>query len=224
MFTILLVEDDEDLRALYGAVLADAGYCIAEASSGQHALEVFRGNRIDMVITDVMMPGIDGFELTRRLREHAPDLPILTITALGETTDKQAGFKSGTDDYMVKPIDLNEMVWRVEALLRRSRIETSRTVRLGSTVLDYDSLTVRRSGEEPEELPLKEFLLLYKLAASPNRIFTRKQIVDEVWGEGIDAAAHTLDVHISRLRERFKGNKDFEIVTARGLGYKVVLR
>lgn len=223
MFQILVVEDDRELRELFCAVLADNGYTAIPAQDGAAALDVLDGANVDLIISDVMMPRVDGFELVRSLREAGYTVPVLLITARESAADKREGFRAGTDDYMVKPIDVNEMVWRVEALLRRSRMVSQRRCRLGGAELDCGTLTVR-SGTGTAELPQKEFYLLYKLAASPNRIFTRRQILDDVWGPDSEADPHTLDVHISRLRERFKDSPDFEIVTVRGLGYKVVER
>lgn len=223
MFAVMVVEDDADLRELFCAVLAEAGYDALPARDASQALDILSSRPVDVVITDVMMPGMDGFTLTRTLRAAGYELPVLIITARDRAADKQEGFRSGTDDYMVKPIDVNEMVWRVEALLRRSRIIRERKVTLGATTLDRDTLAVVREGEAVE-LPQKEFNLLYLLASNVGRIYTRQQIMDEVWGAPVAPSAHTLDVHISRLRERFKDNPDFEIVTVRGLGYKMVQR
>ncbi len=223
VFKILVVEDDRDLRELFCAVLADNGYTAIEASDGAAALEILEETKADLAVLDVMLPGMDGYELTRLLRESGMNLPILMITARQTLADKREGFKAGTDDYMVKPIDVDEMLWRIEALLRRSQAESRRKLRLGRTEFDRDSFTVS-SPSGSMELKQKEFLLLYKLAASPGRIFTRLQIMDDVWGVDSDADTHTLEVHISRLRERFKSNEDFEIVTVRGLGYKVVAK
>lgn len=223
MFQILVVEDDRELRELFCAVLTDNGYTALPARDGADALEVLDGAGVDLIISDVMMPRLDGFELIRALRDAGYTVPVLLITARESAADKREGFRAGTDDYMVKPIDVNEMVWRVEALLRRSQMVSQRRCRLGDTELDCGTLTVR-SGAGAAELPQKEFYLLYKLAASPGRIFTRRQILDDVWGPDSEADPHTLDVHISRLRERFKDSPDFEIVTVRGLGYKVVER
>lgn len=221
MFQILVVEDDKELRDLFCTVLNDNGYTALPASDGIAAFDVLDNTYIDLVISDIMMPRMDGFALTKALREANYTMPILMITAKDSAADKRDGFRAGTDDYMVKPIDVNEMVWRVEALLRRSQIINQRKAKIGSSVFDCDTLTVQTEGSSIE-LPQKEFFLLYKLAASPNRIFTRRQIMDDVWGIDSDADTHTLEVHISRLRERFKENPDFEIVTVRGLGYKVV--
>lgn len=221
MFHILIVEDDKELRELFCAVLSDNGYTATPAANGAEALEILDKSFIDLIISDIMMPEMDGLELTRELREANYTLPILMITAKDSPMDKRAGFHAGTDDYMVKPIDVNEMIWRVEALLRRSQIVSQRKAKIGNTEFDCDTLTVCSNGIVTE-LPQKEFFLLFKLITSPNRIFTRRQIMDEIWGIESEADTHTLDVHISRIRERFKNNSDFEIITVRGLGYKVV--
>lgn len=221
MFNILVVEDDKELRELFCTVLTENDYNALSAADGEEALDILDRCHVDLIITDIMMPVMDGYELTHALREAKYTLPILMITAKESMTDKRRGFRAGTDDYMVKPVDVNEMLWRVEALLRRSQMISERKTRLGDTVLDCDSLTVSAGGNETI-LPQKEFFLLYKLVSSPNRIFTRRQILDEIWGMDSDTDPHTLDVHISRLRERLKGNPDLEIVTVRGLGYKVV--
>lgn len=221
MFQILVVEDDRELRDLFCTVLSDYGYHAIAATDGMHALDILETNYIDLIISDVMMPGMDGFELTKAIRDANYTIPILIITARESVSDKKQGFRAGTDDYMVKPIDVNEMIWRVEALLRRSQIVSQRRTWIGDTEFDSDALTVC-SGAQKTELPQKEFLLLFKLVSSPNRIFTRRQLMDEIWGMENETDSHTLDVHISRLREKFKHNSDFEIVTVRGLGYKVV--
>ena len=222
MFQILVVEDYRELRELFCTVLNENGYRALPAADGLAAFDILDDANADLVISDVMMPNMDGFELTRELRAAGYNMPVLIITAKDSAADKRAGFQVGTDDYMVKPIDVNEMIWRVEALLRRSQLVSQRRTRLGETEFDCDTLTVTSRGVSVE-LPQKEFYLLYKLAASPNRIFTRHQIMEDVWGPE-NATDHTLDVHISRLRERFKDNPDFEIVTVRGLGYKAVSR
>ena len=221
MFQILVVEDDKELRDLFCTVLNDNGYTTIPAENGLAAFDVLDSSNVDLVISDIMMPQMDGFALTKALRDAGYMMPILMITAKDSAADKREGFRAGTDDYMVKPIDVNEMVWRVEALLRRSQMISRRSAKLGNTVFECDTLTVHTQGGSVE-LPQKEFFLLYKLVASPNRIFTRRQIMDDVWGIDNDTDPHTLEVHISRLRDRFKGNPDFEIVTVRGLGYKAV--
>lgn len=221
MFQVLVVEDDKELRDLFCTVLSENGYTTLPAADGMDAFDVLDDSSVDLVISDIMMPRMDGFELTKALRDAGYTMPILMITAKDALSDKREGFLAGTDDYMVKPIDVNEMLWRVEALLRRCQAISRRKAKLGNTELDCDTLTVSR-GNSSVELPQKEFFLLFKLVTSPNRIFTRRQIMDDVWGIDNSADAHTLEVHISRLRDRFKDNPDFEIATVRGLGYKVV--
>lgn len=217
----MVVEDDQELRNLFGTVLSENGYEPHYAVNGEEALDLLERQHVDLMISDIMMPVMDGFELTRELREAGYTFPILMITVKENISDKREGFKSGTDDYMVKPVNVNEMIWRIEALLRRSQIINERKIQLGDTVLDADTLTVACRDIEVL-LPQKEFFLLFKLVSSPNRIFTRRQILDELWGVDSDVDPHTLEVHISRLRDRFKNNPDFEIVTVRGLGYKAV--
>ena len=221
MFRILVVEDDAELRGLFRRVLEKNGYEALEAADGQAALDVLDCQYIDLIISDIMMPVMDGYELVRSLRDAGIGIPVLMITAKDAFDDMRRGFLSGSDDYMVKPVNVNEMVLRVGALLRRAQMISERREVLGGTTLIYDTLTVVCSGEEAT-LPQKEFLLLYKMAAAPGRIFTRQQIMDDIWGIESETDPHTVDVHIGRLRERFRDNPDFEIVTMRGLGYKVV--
>lgn len=221
MFQIMIVEDDYDMRGLFSAVLTQKGYKTIGACDGEEALGILDKTHIDLIISDVMMPNMDGFELTKNLRESGYTIPILIITAKEKAADKYEGFRLGVDDYMTKPVDVHEMVFRVEALLRRAQIIGSRTTTIGNTVFDCDTLTVTVKDEDII-LPQKEFMLLYKLVTSPKKIFTRIQIMDELWGFESESNTHTLDVHISRLREKFKANDDFEIVTVRGLGYKAV--
>ncbi len=223
MFHIMVVEDDTELRDLFCAVLTEKGYHTLPAVDGVEAFDILERSYVDLIISDVMMPRMDGFELIEELRSAHYDMPILIITARDGLEDKRRGFRAGTDDYMVKPIDVNEMVWRVEALLRRSQINSERRITIGSTTLDCDTFNVSCSGTDTA-LPQKEFLLLFRLLSSMNRIFTRRQIMDEVWGVDSETDPHTLEVHISRLRERFRDNPDFELVTVRGLGYKAARR
>lgn len=221
MFHILVVEDDNDLRELFCDTLIDNGFNTISAVDGADALRVLENTYVDLIITDIMMPEMDGYTLIEELRRSNNVTPVLVITAKSELADKQKGFQLGTDDYMVKPIDLGEMIWRVEALLRRSQIVNSRRARIGNTEFDGDSLSVKY-GDNTLFLPQKEFFLLYKLISTPGRIFTRSQIMEDIWGVECDTDMHTIDVHINRLREKFRDNKDFKIVTVRGLGYKAV--
>lgn len=220
MFKILVAEDDEELRKLFCTVLKNNSYTPFEASNGEEALEIIDREYIDLIISDIMMPKMDGYELTKQLRDAGNDIPVLMVTAKDGFFYKREGFSSGTDDYMVKPVDVNELIWRVQALLRRSKSIHERKLTIGTTTLECDSYTIT-SGETTLTLPPKEFNLLYKLASAPNRTFTRNQIMDEIWGLDSESTPHTLEVHIGRLREHLKDNPDIEIVTVRNLGYKV---
>lgn len=221
MFKILIAEDDRELRQLFQHVLVKNGYTVTGVSNGAEALEVIDAGYYDLIISDIMMPKVDGYELVRAIREAGQNTPVMMITAKDAFDDMRLGFLSGTDDYMVKPVNVNEMVLRVSALLRRAQMTSEHRQVIGNTVLECDSLTVRSSGESMT-LPQKEFMLLYKMVSFPGRIFTRQQLMDEIWGYDSDTDTHTVDVHIGRLRERFRGNTDFRIVTMRGVGYKVV--
>ncbi|MBR5993847.1 MAG: response regulator transcription factor [Lachnospiraceae bacterium] len=221
MFKILVVEDDKELLSLFKHVLIKNGYDAVGAGNGQEALELLDSEYFDMIISDIMMPVMDGYELVRALRESGNSIPVMMITAKDAFDDMRLGFLSGTDDYMVKPINTNEMILRVGALLRRAQMINDRKLSFGETVLDCDSFTVTQAGES-QVLPQKEFMLLYKMASYPGKIFTRRQLMDDIWGYDSDSDTHTVDVHINRLRERFRDNKDLSIVTMRGVGYKVV--
>lgn len=221
MFHILVVEDDAKLRSLFCTVLTNNGYLALPAESGEKALSLLDSEYVDLIISDIMMSGIDGYELIDHLRTSGFTMPILIITAKERFEDKQRGFQAGTDDYMVKPIDVNEMVLRVGALLKRAKIATGHRIVCQNTILDYDALTVTVNGQETL-LPQKEFYLLYKLLSYPNKIFTRQQLMDEIWGLDSTTDERTVDVHVNRLRERFKNCDDFIIMTVRGLGYKAV--
>lgn len=221
MFKILIAEDDRELRQLFTHVLLKNGYSVMGVGNGKEALEALSGEYFDLVISDIMMPVMDGYELVRALREGGSNIPVMMITAKDAFDDMRLGFLSGGDDYMVKPINVNEMVLRVSALLRRSQMISERRQTIGSTVLECDSLTVF-SGGESIVLPQKEFMLLYKMASYPNRIFTRQQLMDDIWGYGSGSDTHTVEVHVGRLREKIRSNPDLEIVTIRGIGYKVV--
>lgn len=223
MFHILVVDDDKNTRLFFRAVLEGAGYTVSTASNGEEALEMMDRVHVDLVVLDIMMPHMDGYEFTRLLRESANNLPILMVSAKQLPADKHKGFAVGTDDYMTKPIDDEEMLYRIKALLRRARIATEHRIVIGDVVLDYDSLTVTK-GEFVQELPQKEFLLLYKLLSYPGKIFTRIQLMDEIWGADSETGWETVTVHIGRLRRRFEGWEEFEIDSIRGLGYKAVKR
>lgn len=223
MFHILVVDDDKNTRLFFKAVLEGSGYTVFTAGNGEEALEVLDKEHIDLAVLDVMMPKMDGYEFTRTLREASNDLPILMVSAKQLPADKRRGFSVGIDDYITKPIDDEEMLYRIKALLRRAKIASERKIVVGAVVLDYDSLTVTR-GDEVQELPQKEFLLLYKLLSYPGKIFTRIQLMDEIWGADSDTGWETVTVHIGRLRKRFEGWTEFEIESVRGLGYKAVKR
>ena len=221
MFQILVVDDDRNMRMLLKAVLQAENYTVFTAENGEDALDVMDKEHIDLVVLDIMMPKMDGYAFTRLLRESNSNLPILMVSAKQLPADKQKGFLVGTDDYMTKPIDEMEMLLRIKALLRRARIASEHRIVVGNVVLDYDALTVTRNGET-QELPQKEFMLLYKLLSYPGKIFTRIQLMDEIWGVESDTGWETVTVHIGRLRKRFEGWTEFEIVSVRGLGYKAV--
>ena len=221
MLKILIAEDDRELRQLFQHVLIKNGYSVKGVSNGKEALDAIEQDYFDLIISDIMMPEMDGYELVHSLREANDNTPVMMITAKDAFDDMRMGFLSGTDDYMVKPINVNEMVLRVGALLRRAQMINERRQTIGNTVLEYDSFTVI-SEDERMVLPQKEFMLLYKMASFPGKIFTRQQLMDDIWGYGSDSDTHTVDVHIGRLRERFRDNEDFKIDTMRGVGYKEV--
>lgn len=221
MLKILIAEDDQDLRQLFGHVLIRHGYSVKGVRDGLEALEALDRDYYDLIISDIMMPNLDGYSLVRQLRESGSGIPVLMITARDAFDDMRQGFLSGTDDYMVKPVNVNEMVLRVGALLRRAQMISDRRQTIGQTVLEYDSLTVT-APEGSQVLPQKEFMLLYKMASYPGKIFTRQQLMDEIWGYDSESDTHTVEVHVGRLRDRFRENRDFKIVTMRGVGYKVV--
>lgn len=221
MFSVLVCEDDLNIRRLMREYLLQDGYTVLESRDGREALEIMDGNHIDLLITDVMMPNMDGFELSSALRGAGYEIPVLMVTARGAMEDKKAGFGSGADDYMVKPIDMEEMLLRVSALLRRSGAASEKRLTVGNSVLDYNTFSVSSPGYTVS-LPNKEFQILFKLLSQLGRIFTRTQIMDEIWGYDSDSDSRTVDVHIRRLREKFENSPDFEIVTVKGLGYKAV--
>ncbi len=221
MFNVLIVEDDVNTLRYMQAVLKMHGYQTYLAHNGEEALEVMDSQHVDLIIVDVMMPKLDGYQFVDILRQSNNELPILMVTAKLEMADKKKGFLVGIDDYMTKPVNEEEMLLRIKALLRRSKIVSEHRIIIGDVILDYDALTVKRR-EEVQELPPKEFYLLYKLLSYPKKIFTRFQLMDEIWGMDSDAGDTTVNVHINRLRKRFEHFNEFEIITVRGLGYKAV--
>lgn len=220
MVEILVVDDNENIRKLITAYLIRDGYRVHTANNGQEALEVMDKVSVDLMIADIMMPDMDGYTLTKSLRDSNYTLPILMVTAKETLEDKKQGFSSGTDDYMVKPIDFDEMLLRVSALLRRAKISNEKKIAVGNVILDYESLTLTRK-EETFLLPKKEFYLLFKLMSYPNKIFTRQDLMERIWGFDNETDERTVDVHIKRLREKFDHFEEFKIITVRGLGYKV---
>ena len=223
MFNILVIEDNKNMRKLICATLKQNGYSTFEAEDGEVGLDVLDTTHIDLIICDIMMPNMDGYEFTETLRDGHCETPIIIVTAKEELEDKKKGFSIGADDYMVKPIDFEELILRIGAILRRSKIVNDHKITVGSTILDYNSLSVTYNGE-CNTLPKKEFYLLFKLVSSPDTIFTRRQLLDEIWGMESMADERTVDVHIKRIRERYRDSNDFEIVTVRGLGYKAVIK
>ena len=221
MFHILVVDDDKNTRMYFEAVLTSNNYTVTVAKNGEEALDVMDKEHIDLVVLDIMMPKMDGYEFTKTLRECDNNLPILMVSAKQMPADKNKGFAVGTDDYMTKPVDQEEFLYRIKALLRRAQIANERKIVIGDVVIDYNSLTVTK-GDNVQELPQKEFLLLYKLLSYPGKIFTRIQLMDEIWGADSETGWETVTVHVGRLRKRFEGWQEFEIESVRGLGYKVV--
>ena len=211
------------MRKLICATLKQNGYSTFEAEDGEVGLDVLDTTHIDLIICDIMMPNMDGYEFTETLRDGHCETPIIIVTAKEQLEDKKKGFSIGADDYMVKPIDFEELILRIGAILRRSKIVNDHKITIGNTILDYNSLSVTSNGE-CNTLPKKEFYLLFKLVSSPDTIFTRRQLLDEIWGMESMADERTVDVHIKRIRERYRDSNDFEIVTVRGLGYKAVVK
>ena len=223
MFNVLIVEDDQKLNSLYCSFLEKQGFNTIATHNAAEAMNAFETDSIDIVLCDIMMPGIDGVMLVEALRNLNADLPIMMLTALGDFKSKQRAFMAGSDDYMVKPVDLNELSLRMSALLRRSHSASRRKIIVGDAVLDSDTLTVVE-GSHSVVLPPKEFLVLFKLCSSPDRIFTRRDIMDDVWGIRAESGERTVDVHIKRLRKRFEDSESFAIETVRGIGYRAVLK
>lgn len=223
MPNILVCEDDVALNKLICKVLEKHGHTVSSSNNGQEALDIIDSTHIDLIVTDVMMPNMDGYELIESIRCINSTIPVLVVTAKGTYNDKLRGFNLGADDYMVKPIDINELSLRVNALLRRSKIANERRIVIGQTILDSDAFTVSVAGDAVT-LPQKEFLLLFKLLSYPDRVFTRFEIMEEIWGYESESDEKTINVHISKLRNRYENNPDFYIDTVRGIGYKAVLK
>ena len=222
MFNILVVEDDKNLRKLITTYLQRNKYNTYEATNGEEALNVLDQSYIDLIVSDIMMPKMDGYELIKSLREAKYDVPILIITAKSEIEDKKEGFLLEADDYMVKPIDIEEMLLRIQVLLRRSKSASEKKIQIGDLLLNYNQLSVIKK-DKVYNLAQKEFYLLYKLLSTPNTIFTRQELIEEVWGLESDSDYRTVDVHIKRIREKMKDVDEFEIVTIRGIGYKAII-
>lgn len=223
MFHILVAEDDLNTRKLMKAVLKQNGYEVFTAENGKNALDIMDVQHIDLILLDIMMPEMDGYQFTQLLRETGNMTPILMVTAKSLPEERCKGFIVGTDDYIVKPVNEEEMLLRIKALLRRSKIASERKLTIGKVTLDYDALTVTRENEI-QTLPQKEFYLLYKLLSYPNKIFTRLQLMDEIWGMETETTDKTVNVHINRLRKRFSEYPEFEIIAIRGIGYKAVIK
>ncbi len=221
MFKILIAEDDGELRLMFQRFLTKNGFSVTPVANGKEALDALAEDFFDLIISDIMMPVMDGYEFVRSLRESGDNTPVLMITAKSEYEDMRLGFLSGTDDYMVKPVNVNEMLLRINALLRRAQTTGEKKQTIGGTTLEFETFTVFTGGEQII-LPQKEFLLLYKMFSNPGKIFTKRQLMDDIWGYNTDSDQHTVDVHIGRLREKLRDNPDFEIVTMRGVGFKVV--
>lgn len=221
MFNILVVEDNLDLRELFVTTINNAGYRAFGATDGLDALNLMDNTHIDLIVADIMMPKMSGYELTKELGSLGNSIPILMVTAKDDYDSLQKGFSFGADDYMIKPVNVNELLLRIQALLRRARINSEKKIVIGSTIIDYESMTVKYNDDDIV-LPLKEFNLLFKLLSFPGKIFTRQQLMDEIWGMDSETDDRTINTHINRLRDRFSNNQDFEIVTIRGLGYKAV--
>ena len=221
MINVLVIEDEENIRTIIKKVLTREGYKVLEAGSAEEGLEIIDKKPIDLIVLDVTLPNMDGYEFTKELRSSHMEIPILMATARQLPMDKHKGFIVGTDDYMTKPLDMDEFILRIKALLRRSKIVSERKIQIGKVTLDYDSLTVTRENEKTT-LPQKEFYLLYKLLSYPDKIFTRLELMDEIWGFETDSEDTTINVHINRLRKKFESYPEFEIKAIRGLGYKAV--
>lgn len=222
MFNVLIVEDDKNLKKLIITYLKKNNYNTFEASNGKQALEVLDQNYIDLIISDIMMPEMDGYELVKDLRDSKYEIPIMLTTAKSQIEDKKTGFLLGADDYMVKPIDMEEMILRVKVLLKRAKSTNEKKIKIGDLALDYKQLSVVRN-DKVYNLAQKEFYLLYKLLSSPNTLFTRQELIEEIWGLESESDYRTIDVHIKRIREKMNDVDEFEIITVRGIGYKCII-
>ena len=222
MIHILIAEDNVNSAKLMKIILNQAGYKVSTATNGIEALEIMDRKHIDLIVLDVMMPKMDGYEFTRQLRQTGNNTPILMVTAKYQNEDKCEGFIAGTDDYMVKPVNEQELLLRIKALLRRAQINNEHKLHIGNVTLDSDSLIVSR-GNERQILPQKEFYLLFTLLSSPEKVFTRLQLMDRIWGMDSETVDTTVNVHVNRLRKRFEGWTEFEIVAIRGIGYMAVI-
>ena len=223
MFKILIVDDDKNIRYVMKERLELEKYTVITAKDGQEALDILDKTHVDLVIVDIMMPKVDGYEFTEELRTFNQDLPVLMVSAKQLPEDRKKGFISGIDDYMSKPIDSEELLLHIKALLRRANMASEQKIKIGNIVIDYNTQTITK-GQEVIELPQKEFMLLFKLLSAPNQIFTRIQIMDEIWGFDCDTVTDTVTVHISRLRKQFEGWDEFEIKSIKGLGYKAEIK
>lgn len=223
MFKILVVEDDKNLKKLIVTCLTKSNYTVFESKNGQEALDVLDKEYIDLIVTDIMMPQIDGYELIKLLREAKYETPILIITAKEDIEDKKQGFNLGADDYMVKPINIDELILRVKSLLKRSKLTTEKIIKIGNVELNYDRLEIKKE-DKTYKLTQKEFYLLYKLLSKPDTIFKRQELIEEIWGLENESDYRTVDVHIKRIREKLEDIKEFEIITIRGIGYKAMIK
>lgn len=223
MFKILVVEDDKNLRKLITTYLNKNEYIAYEATNGEEALDVIDTNYIDLIISDIMMEQMDGYELTKSLREANYTIPILLVTAKSTIEDKREGFLLGADDYMVKPIDLEELLLRVKVLLKRANSANEKKLIIGNLILDYKQMSVKYK-ENNYQLTQKEFMLLYKFLSTPDTIFTRQELIEEIWGLDSESDFRTVDVHIKRIREKLNNVNEFEILTIRGIGYKAIIK
>ncbi len=223
MFKILVVEDDKNLRKLIVTCLEKANYTVFDTKNGEEALELMDRQYVDLIVTDIMMPEMNGYELIKELRDANYNTPILIITAKEDIEDKRVGFSLGADDYMVKPINIDELIMRVKSLLKRSNQANEKKIKIGDVELDYDKLEIRKK-DKVYQLTQKEFYLLYKMLSTPDTIFKRQDLIEEIWGLENESDFRTVDVHIKRLREKLADINEFEIVTIRGIGYKAIIK